>query len=139
MKSYLSRRHPGGRPRPIVFASELVRPLGVCMLPVMVVTLVAMLEGQEVLAAIYTGFPLALLVASAWTWIRTRDIIVEIHVDDDRIAVRSLYDAAAPEKELHWSRLLDARREGGRITLQIGHEEFRLEDRDWDLLPVSLP
>ncbi len=121
-----------------MFASELVRPLGVCMLPVMVVTLFAMLEGQQVLAAIYVGFPAALLLASAWTWIRIRDIIVEIHVGEDRIAVRSLYAAAAPEKDLHWSRLLDARRESSRVSLQIGHEEFRLDEKDWDILPVHI-
>jgi len=115
-----------------------VRPLGVCMLPVMIVTLVAMLEGQQVLSAIYVGFPVALSLAAAWTWIRIRDIIVEIHVGEDRIAVRSLYDAAMPEKDLHWSRLLDARRDGSRLSLQIGHEEFRLEEHDWDLLPVQI-
>lgn len=108
------------------------------MLPVMIITLFAMLEGQQVLSAIYVGFPAAFLLASAWTWIRIRDIIVEIHVGQERIAVRSLFDAAAPEKDLHWSTLLDARREGNRIILQVGHEEFRLIEKDWDLLPVHV-
>lgn len=143
VRTIRSRRHPDGRSRPMVFTAALVRPLGVCMMPVMLITLAAMLQGNPVLSALYVWFPVALAVAGAWTWIRVRDVIVEIHLTDDAVAVRSLMDAAEPQAPLSWRRLLDARVEGGtRLTVTLGHEEFRLFRSDWahaDDLFTSLP
>jgi hypothetical protein len=47
---YRSRSHPNGRLRRGILGVELVKPLGVTMLPVMIGTLVAMLQGFPVLS-----------------------------------------------------------------------------------------
>jgi hypothetical protein len=127
----------------MVFTAALVQPLGVCMIPVMLITLAAMLQGIPVLSALYVWSPIALVVAAIWTWIRTRDVIVEVHMTEDAVAVRSLLEAADPPAPLAWRRLLDARMEGGsKLILTLGHEEFRLLRADWsnaDDLFTSLP
>lgn len=143
VRTIRSRRHPDGRSRPMVFTAALVQPLGVCMIPVMLITLAAMLQGIPVLSALYVWSPIALVVAAIWTWIRTRDVIVEVHMTEDAVAVRSLLEAADPPAPLAWRRLLDARMEGGsKLILTLGHEEFRLLRADWsnaDDLFTSLP
>lgn len=143
VRTIRSRRHPDGRSRPVVFTAALVRPLGICMMPVMLITLAAMLQGNPVLSALYVWFPVALAVAAAWTWIRVRDVIVEIHISENAVAVRSLLEAAEPQAPLSWRRLLDARTDDGKkLVLTLGHEEFRLYRNEWshaDDLFTTLP
>lgn len=120
----------------MVFASELIRPLGMCMLPVMLVTLVGMLEGARIMSALYVGFPAALAIAAIWTWVRVRDTIVEVHLGDGVMAIRSLIDAAAPARPLVWMRLFDVRMSGpDRILFTLGLEEFRLVRSEWSHEP----
>lgn len=133
----VSNRHPDGRSRPVVFAAALIQPLGICMLPVMLFTLAGMLQGLPVLSSLYAGSPIALVVAAIWTWIRVRDVIVEVHFHDDAMAVRSLIDAASPPNPLEWKRLLDARMSGTeRLVLTLGHEEYRLVKSEWTHHPA---
>lgn len=143
VRTIWSKRHPDGRSRPVVFTAALVRPLAVSMMPVMLITLAAMLQGNPVLSALYIWSPVALAVAAIWTWIRVRDVIVEVHLSDDAMAVRSLMEAAEPPAPLAWRRLLDARTEsGGKLVLTLGHEEFRLYRNEWaqaDDLFTTLP
>lgn len=143
VRTIRSRRHPDGRSRPVVFTAALIQPLAVCMMPVMLITLAAMLQGNPVLSALYVWFPVALAVAAAWTWIRVRDVIVEIHISDDAVAVRSLLEAADPQAPLSWRRMLDARMDDGKkLVLTLGHEEFRLYRNEWsnaDDLFTTLP
>ena len=106
------------------------------MLPVMIVTLVGMLEGARIMSSLYIGFPAALTVAAIWTWVRVRDTIVEVHVGDGVMAIRSLIDAAAPARPLVWMRLFDVRMSGSdRILFTLGLEEFRLIRSEWSHEP----
>lgn len=116
----------------MVFTAALVRPLGISMMPVMLITLAGMLQGFPVLSALYVWFPVALAAASAWTWVRVRDVIVELHLSEGAVAVRSLMDAAEPPSPLAWRVLLDSRVEsGGKLVITLGHEEFRLIRDEW--------
>lgn len=106
------------------------------MLPVMLVTLVGMLEGARIMSALYAGFPAALIVAASWTWVRVRDRVVEVHVAEGVMAVRSLIDAAAPPRPLVWRRVFDIRKsDSNRILLTLGLEEFRLILSEWSAEP----
>ena len=55
---FSSLHHPGQRLRHNVFGARLVQPLGISMLPVMVGTLIGMLEGLPVLASCTLASPL---------------------------------------------------------------------------------
>jgi len=130
---YRSRLHPDGRTRRGVFGVEMVRPLSMTMLPVMIGTLVAMLQGISVLSVLYIGFPVAALLAFGWTWIQLRTKVCEILVSDQKIAMRSVFSAAVPTEKHHWKLLIDMRRNGKGVTITVGLEEFNLEPEDWPM------
>ncbi|NNF03131.1 MAG: hypothetical protein HKN17_01590 [Rhodothermales bacterium] len=129
-RCYRSVDHPDGRPRSWEYASALVRPIGICMLPVMIGALVAMLEGLPALRYLTIGSPIAIGVASVWTWIRVRDDVVEVCISTEKqgVSVLSRHDAASPRRPEAWTRLFNVETsDDGRVFLTAGHEEFRLE------------
>ena len=129
-RCYRSVDHPDGRLRSWEYASALVRPIGVCMLPVMIGALVAMLEGLPALRYLTIGSPIAIAVASVWTWIRVRDDIVEVCVSQEKqgVSVLSRHDAASPRRPESWMRLFNIKFDAeNHIFLMVGHEEFRLD------------
>jgi len=129
-RCYRSVDHPDGRPRSWEYASALVRPIGVCMLPVMIGALVAMLEGLPALRYLTIGSPIAMSVASAWTWIRVRDDIVEVCVSAEKqgVSVLSRHDAAAPRNPMLWMRIFNVEfDQEDRVVVTLGHEDFRIE------------
>ena len=64
---FKSQAHPGDAAAQVVYARSLVRPLGVCMLPIMIGALVTVLQGLPALTYLIVGFPAALLRAGVWT------------------------------------------------------------------------
>lgn len=128
---YRSRSHPNGRLRRGILGVELVKPLGVTMLPVMIGTLVAMLQGFPVLSVIYIGFPIALLLAFFWTWVRLRSDICEVLIFDNKIALRSVFSAAHPIEDLQWKLLIDLHRGVESAVLTVGLEQFTLNMSEW--------
>lgn len=129
-RCYRSVDHPDGRPRSWEYASALVRPIGICMLPVMIGALVAMLEGMPALNYVRIGSPIAIGIASMWTWIRVRDEIVEVCISSERqgVSVLSRHDAAAPRRPESWMRLFNVHvDQEDRVVLTVGHEEYRVD------------
>ncbi|NQV73548.1 hypothetical protein HQ496_10525 [bacterium] len=107
------------------------KPLGITMLPVMIGTLVAMLQGFPVLSVLYIGFPIALLLAFFWTWVRLRSDICEILIFEHKIALRSIFSAAHPIEDLQWKLLIDLRGGIDSALLTVGLEQFTLNMSDW--------
>jgi hypothetical protein len=128
---YRSNSHPDGRKRRAVFGTAIVRPLGNTMLPVMIGTLVAMLQGYSVVSVLYIGFPVALLVASFWTWIRLRSAVCEILISDGMIALKSVYDAAEPSRGQQWKLLIDMHTIPSGLSVTVGLEQFELKASEW--------
>ena len=131
VKVHKSLLHPIHATKVAVFGVHLVRPLGMAMLPVMVTSLVAMLQGYPVLAFLYAGFPIALILSMMWTWIQVRNRICEIHLANQKIALRSLFSASDPVDPLHWKGLLHVEKVGDRINVTAGLENYSIVAEEW--------
>lgn len=101
------------------------------MIPVMIGALVSMLQGYAALPYLTIGFPVAALAATLWTWVRVRGELCEIHIHEESVAVRSLFEAALPASELEWKRIIDVDHEGRSATITLGLSSYRLEQADW--------
>ncbi|MBT7400205.1 MAG: hypothetical protein HN774_03460 [Bacteroidetes Order II. Incertae sedis bacterium] len=132
---FSSLHHPGQRLRHNVFGARLVQPLGISMLPVMVGTLIGMLEGLPVLAFVYIGFPVALGVASLWTWIQITGQICEIAIHGDKVSIRTVHSASEPREQLPWKLLLNFEAGRDHAVITLGLEDYRLVRSHWEHWP----
>lgn len=128
---YRSKLYPDGRSRRTLFGTEMVKPLGVAMLPLMIGTLVSMLQGFSVLSVLYIGFPIALGVSFFWTWLQLRSQIGEILISEEKVAFRSVFAASSPSDGSEWKLLIDLRPMASGLTATVGLEEFVLTSSDW--------
>ena len=129
---FQSHLYPKGISRRSVISIEMVQPLAVTMLPVMIVTLVAMLQGVPVLQVLYLGFPIAVVIAFIWTWIRLKSTVCEILISDSSVAIRTRFAAASPIEGLEWKRLLDVQPIGGGLRLTLGLEQYAIYSAEWE-------
>lgn len=129
---FQSTLYPKGVSRRTVISVEMVQPLAVTMLPVMIITLVAMLQGIPVLQVLYLGFPIAVVVAFIWTWIKLKNTVCEVLISGSSVAIRSKYAAAHPIEGLEWKRLIDVQTHGGGLRLTLGLEQFSLVSSEWE-------
>jgi len=131
-QTFISTLHPGGRTKAAIVGTALAKPVGICMLPVMMGALVGMLQGYPVLGFLYFGFPISLLVASGWSWIQVRNIICEVHIHDGVVAIRSQWEAADLPSALNWRRLIDSSEIESGLRITLGLEEYSLHRQEWD-------
>lgn len=110
---------------------EMVVPLGIAMLPIMIGTLVAMLEGYPVLSVLYVGFPIALGVSFFWTWLKLRGQICEVLVSGEKVSFRSIFAASTPQIGPEWKLLIDLRRQESGLLVTVGLEQFVIHASDW--------
>ena len=122
--------HPGTAPPAVVYGRALVRPIGVCMLPVMIGALVAVLQGFPVLSYLLIGFPGAIAVAMLWTHYRMRTTLAEIRVRPDAAALRTVWECARREPPA-WRRVLDLRTTRSTIEATIGRGTYVLRTARW--------
>ena len=109
----------------------MVRPLAVCMLPVMIVTLVVVLQGLPVTVAAGVGGPLAVLCAAAWTAFRLRMTVAELVVAPALAGYRTVWECASEHPGPVLQPLLEVRREPTGTYVALGTESLRLDDADW--------
>jgi hypothetical protein len=128
---FRSRSHPMDVSRAALFGTALVRPLGVSMVPIMIGALIAMLEGRPPIPWLYLGFPLAMAVSAAWTVLQLRRETVELRVMAESVQAYSAWEAATPRASVGRLALVDIRREGGLLSLTIGHDTRVLELSRW--------
>lgn len=128
---FFSAHHPGGRSKAAVAGTALVQPLGFCMLPVMIGALVSMLQGYAALPYLTVGFPIAIVCATTWTWIRIRGEACEVHIHGNSVAVRSLFEAALPSSELDWKRVINVESASGHVDVTLGLSSIRFEQEHW--------
>ncbi len=128
---FFSAHHPGGRSKSAIAGTALVRPIGFCMLPVMISALVSMLQGYAALPFLTIGFPIAAGCALVWTWIRIRGEMCEVHIHGGSVAFRSLFEAALPTSKLNWKRVIHAELEGSHADVTLGLSTYRFDQANW--------
>lgn len=132
---FKSTSHPEGRSVVLLHARHLVRPLAAMSLPVMIGTLVGMLQGLPVLAFALVGFPAAVLAASAWTHFSLRRTPAEVRVTDYAAAVRSIWEVATNAPFRH-APVLDLRDTPRERTVTVGLSSYDLTKSEWREMPA---
>lgn len=129
---FRSRRYPGSQSRAWVVASYIVEPLAMCMLPVMIGALIAVLEGYPVLPFLTVGFPLALVLAMTWTVFQVFGTIAEVHVRPGAAAVRTVSEALrSPPPPLVWKPIFELRTASSMIVVALGDATYELPRQQW--------
>lgn len=131
MQAYRSIHHPGHTSRLLLYGQWLVRPLAMCSLPIMILTLVDVLQGRSILPYLFFGFPAALALASAWTGFRMRSAAAEIAIDGPYAEVRTVLDVLSRRPPNPWRMVLDVRKSEDHFQVAIGESVFELPDSDW--------
>lgn len=128
---FRSRHHPGEAPWGLVYARAVVQPVGVCMLPVMVASLVAALEGLPLQPYVWWGFFGAIGLAVAWTRYRLDRTLAEIRVDDGVAAVLTVRACTQRDAAPAWEPVHDVRDYGRWTFVTIGLQSYEVEAADW--------
>ena len=100
------------------------------MLPVMIATLVGVLEGVQVLPGAFWAAGAAVALASVWTSFRLRGRIAEIRVDGEWVYVRSIDDVLAGSRR-SGRKVLDVRPYGSWAYVTVGLTMFELDRECW--------
>lgn len=127
---FVSTSHPGTLPWQVVYGRALVRPLAACMLPVMIITLVAVLEGVQILPGAFWAAAGALFVASTWTTFRIQSEVAEIRIGVDLVAVRTVWEILN-NVDPQWEHILDVRDYGRWMHVTIGLGSYELDRKRW--------
>lgn len=134
---FKSEAHPNGATARVVYARALVRPLGVCMLPIMIGASVTVLQGLPALTYLTVGFPVAVVVAVAWTLFRMQATVAEIFVRPGAAAVRSVWESLRA-RPLRWVPIFELRAAPTTITLALGDTTYELDRAAWPEAEVLL-
>lgn len=130
VRRFESSDHPGNLPKAVVFSRALVLPLAAAMLPVMIATLVAVLEGLPILPHSLWAAGAAGLLSAAWTSFNLRRRVAEIRIEGPWVQVRSVADVALQQTDPP-KRVLDVRNYGSWAHLTVGLTSFELERAEW--------
>lgn len=105
-------------------------PIATCLLPVMVLTLVGVLEGVTIIPYVFWAAGAALALAMIWTSFQLRRRPAEIRIEDGWARVRSVRDVAkgrTPASQRVW----DIREYGSWAMVTIGLSSFDLDRSRW--------
>lgn len=127
---FYSRAHPGAASWPWVFTTSLIRPLTVCMLPIMIGALVTVLQGFPALVYLTLGFPLAVLAAMGWTYYRLVATPAELHVRPGAAAIRTVW-ATVHDRPLIWRSILELRTSRSTVTVTLSDAAYELARDEW--------
>lgn len=129
--TFASKSHPHSLPWAAVYGRALVRPIAACMLPVMILTLVAVLEGVLIFPGLLWASGGALLTASAWTSFRLQREVAEIRISPDIVCVRTVWDVLNNART-EWAQVLDVRDYGTWAHVMIGFTSYEIDRDRWE-------
>ena len=130
VRRFVSAQHPQGAPAALVYGRALASPLAACVVPIMLLTLAAALQGRFLTLYLYGGLPAALLLAVAWTRLRLARTPAEVRVRSDAAALRTVYDCARGRPP-RWKRVFDLRQAPASVEVAIGRDTYELRHTDW--------
>ncbi|NND72704.1 MAG: hypothetical protein HKN43_14090 [Rhodothermales bacterium] len=129
--------------RAIGFSRVYLRFVAIVMLPLMIVTLFAALEGSTILPYLYRGYPGGLLLAFAMSYYWMRTVPAMVIVDGSLVEVRTVHEAYYRKtdglKSPAYVIDLDQSDEG--ISVTVGLDTYTLKASDWqeyDEMKVAL-
>ncbi len=137
---FKSQAHPGDATAQVIYGRTLIRPLGICMLPIMIGALVTVLQGFPALTYLTVGFPAALVASMLWTLFRMQTTVAEIHMRPGAAAVRSVWECLHAQP-LRWMPIFELRTATTTLTLGLGDTTYELDRTAWpdaDLLLETL-
>ncbi len=132
--TYRSRFHPTQAPDLRAFRTALLRPLATCLLTLAVTLLIRALQAQPLGRWLLLGLPIAVLVALGWTAYWMQQTLAELHLHDDTIVLRSIWDVLTGRHPPP-RRLLGVRRDHDRTHLFCADALYMLRDTDWPEMP----
>lgn len=127
---FYSRYHPAQLPELRAFRSALMRPLATCLVAVSIGLLVLGLEARPLIPWLVLGFPLATLLAIAWTVYWLHQTLAEMHCGREGVALRSIWEVLRDRPAL-LQPLYEVRRDTDRTHLALGEHLVTLRDADW--------
>jgi len=129
---FYSHAYPGTSSWSNTYARSLARPLAMCVLPVMIVTLLAVLQGFPVTFFLVWLFPAAFIIAFSWTTFRLKRAPAELSVFRDQAAIRTVWECAFHQPAT-WDRVLDVRNYDKWIFVTIGLHSYEINQYEWPL------
>lgn len=129
-QAYRSRWHPEGASWALVYGQALVRPLGACMLPVMIAATTVALQAGVVLPFLTYGFPAALALAMAWAHQRLAARVAVVRVRGAHVALASVTDVLTDAPPT-WRPLLDLRANPQALLVTAGYATTTLDRAAW--------
>lgn len=143
VQRFTSRHYPASRSYRWVAMEWIVRPLAFCMLPVMIGALIAILEGFSGLPFLTLGFPLALLMATAWTWYRVHATLAAISIRAGEASVHTVWETLRDPSphalmQQDWLPIFEIRKGPSFLSVALGDATYTLERRDWPELDQLL-
>lgn len=128
---FKSCNHPADRSPASVYGRALVRPLAAGMLPLMIITLVAFLEGHPALAYFLAGAAVVIVLSSVWTSFQLKRTVAAVHVADDSAAVVTVWDVLDSAADAEWAPVFDLREQHRAITATVGYVTYTFEAKNW--------
>lgn len=130
IERFASTQHPQGAGAALVYGRALVLPLAACVVPVMLLTLAAALQGRFLAPYLYGGWPAAFLLAVVWTRLRLARTPAEVRVRSDAAALRTVLDCALGRPP-RWQRVFDLRQAPASVEMALGRDAYELRHEDW--------
>ena len=126
---FKSVHHPRGRSAELVYTQALVKPVGVCVTPLMVGATASALQGDPILGYLVWGGPVALIVASLWTHFLLSSTPAELRLQSGQVALRSVQDVVL-DRPPNWDPLYSVRvsPESVEISVRWNTQEFRQQN-----------
>jgi len=111
-------------------AAVFARTIPIVFLPLMIGTLIAVLESQPILRTLLWIFPLALAGSALWTRAWLHSNIAAVLVRTDAVAALTFSEigrGVQPE----WKRLTDIYVDRDVLSATIGREPYQFRSREW--------
>ena len=105
-------------------------------MPVMISTLVLVLQEQQIGFFLKTGTSIALLCASGWTVLQMARTPAEVSFRNDRVLIKTFLEASIKPDLEKWHYVIDVRKHNRMQTPAVaavtyGHTTFDFRENEW--------
>lgn len=130
MREFRSRHHPGDDSAALVYGRAVARPIGACVVPLMIGATMSVLQSQDPLPYLTMGLPGAVALALTWTRFRLGSTPAALQIRGPQVAILSVRDVLR-DAEPNWQPLFDVRVAPDAIHVTLGHDADTLRHTEW--------